>query len=200
MSWAAVVSGCSLAMNSFAMSICVGACTVGSPWRPTSRLGLACGTFQFFMPLLGWKLGMASARWFSFWDHWLAFGLLAFVGGGMVCDFLRGGEEECRDVTRSLRLLLTVALATSIDALAVGAGFGLTRLPVMPLAAVAGGVTAGACAAGTWLGRTAGAGLGRKMELLGGVLLILIGLNILATHLMEEWRMGTASILPPSLG
>lgn len=150
-------------MDAFALSVCVGACTAGNPWRPGARLGLACGAFQFLMPLLGWKLGMASARWFSFWDHWLAFGLLAFVGGGMVCDFLRG-EEECRDVTQSLRLLLAVALATSIDALAAGAGFG------------------------------------RKMELLGGVLLILIGLNILATHLMEEWRMGTASVLPPSLG
>lgn len=187
-------------MDAFAMSICVGACTVGNPWRPASRLGLSCGAFQFLMPLLGWKLGTASARWFSFWDHWLAFGLLAFVGGEMVYDFFRGGGEECCDVTQSLRLLLTVALATSIDALAVGAGFGLTRLPVMPLAIVAGGVTAGACAAGIWLGRTVGASFGRKMELLGGVLLILIGLDILATHLMEEWRMSTASALPPSLG
>ena len=191
MSWAAVVSGCSLAMDAFAMSICVGACTVGSPWRPASRLGLACGTFQFFMPLLGWKLGMASARWFSFWDHWLAFGLLAFVGGGMVCDFLRGGEEECRDVTRSLRLLLTVALATSIDAFVVGAGFALVKKPVLDLALLAGVFTALTCVLGVCIGRFVGCRFGRRVELIGGVLLILIGLNILLTHLVDhgglEW-------------
>lgn len=184
MNWEAVISGTSLAMDSVAMSACIGAAAHGSPWPAAWRLGLSCGLFQFLMPLAGWLLGDLSARWISALDHWVAFVLLAFVGGGMLRDFFFGGDKEPQDVTRSLGFLLTVALATSIDALTVGAGFGLAGLGVMELAVFAGVVTGLGSIAGAYLGRAIGAGFGRKMELVGGVLLILIGLNILVTHLM----------------
>ena len=157
----------------------------GAAWR----LALACGMFQFFMPLLGCLLGECSTRWFPMLDHWLAFGLLAFVGGNMVRGCFVEEEQRASGVADNLWLLFSVALATSIDALAVGAGFALAGLPVMELAVIAGIVTAAACAAGVYLGRFAGVRLGKKMELLGGALLILIGVEILITHLMDHGGM-----------
>ena len=98
-------------------------------------------------------------------------------------------EKETDGVAERLGLLLSVALATSIDALVVGAGFALAGLPVMELAIIAGVVTALACAVGVYLGRIAGARFGKKMELLGGALLILIGLEVLVSHLMDHGGM-----------
>ena len=121
-------------------------------------------------------------------DHWLAFGLLAFVGGNMVRGYFMEEEKNVSGVAERLGLLLSVALATSIDALVVGAGFALAGLPVMELAVIAGVVTAAACAAGVYLGRFAGAHFGKRMELLGGVLLILIGLEVLVSHLMDHGK------------
>ena len=190
MSWESTLSGCSLAMDAFAASLCIGASlpgrargrAPGAMWR----LGLACGAFQFFMPLLGQLLGELSTRWFPAVDHWLAFGLLAFVGGNMVRGYFRDGETEISGAADSLLLLLSLALATSIDALVVGASFALAGLPVVELAVTAGAATALACAAGVWLGRFAGVRLGRRMELLGGLLLIAIGLEVLVSHLMDH--------------
>ena len=193
MNWDSALSGCSLAMDAFAVSAAVGASlpenSRGRAFSAAWRLGLACGLFQFFMPLLGWLLGERSTRWFPMFDHWLAFGLLAFVGGNMVRGYFMEEEKNVSGVADRLGLLLSVALATSIDALVVGAGFALAGLPVMELAVIAGVVTALACAVGVYLGRIAGAHFGRRMELLGGALLILIGLEVLVSHLMDHGGM-----------
>ncbi len=149
-------------------------------------MGAACGLFQFFMPLGGWMMGGWSARLMAALDHWLAFGLLAFVGGGMIRSAFAPPEPCEGDATASAKALLSLALATSIDAFVVGAGFALVNKPVLPLALLAGAFTALACAAGIHLGRFVGCRFGKRVELIGGLLLILIGLNILVSHLLDH--------------
>ncbi len=190
--WESAVSGFSLAMDAFAVSVCMGACIPGRFGRASLRMGGACGLFQFLMPLGGWAAGEWSAGLMAALDHWLAFGLLAFVGGGMIRSALGPSNHPCEgDATASPRALFSLALATSIDAFVVGAGFALVKKPVLDLALLAGVFTALTCVLGVCIGRFVGCRFGRRVELIGGVLLILIGLNILLTHLMDhgglEW-------------
>ena len=186
MDWESAVSGFSLAMDAFAVSVCMGACIPGRFGRASLRMGGACGLFQFLMPLGGWAAGEWSAGLMAALDHWLA-----FVGGGMIRSAL-GPSNPCEgDATASPRALFSLALATSIDAFVVGAGFALVNKPVLTLALLAGVFTALTCVLGIYIGRFVGCRFGRRVELIGGVLLILIGLNILLTHLMDhgglEW-------------
>jgi putative Mn2+ efflux pump MntP len=178
-----VLSALSLSMDAFAVALCIGACVIGPTRGPAFRMGLACGAFQFFMPLIGRFLGAYCAGPVASFDHWIAFGLLAFVGGNMI----RGSfapPEECNtsDPTRSMALFY-LALATSIDALAVGAGFALVQKPVMWLSICAGLATALLCFGGVQAGRLLGCARGRHVERAGGVILFLIGFNILRAHL-----------------
>lgn len=186
MDWESAVSGVSLAMDAFAVSVCMGACIPNEMGRASLRMGAACGLFQFFMPLGGWMMGGWSARLMAALDHWLAFGLLAFVGGGMIRSAFAPPEPCEGDATASAKALISLALATSIDAFVVGAGFALVNKPVLPLALLAGAFTALACAAGIHLGRFVGCRFGKRVELIGGLLLILIGLNILVSHLLDH--------------
>ena len=111
-------------------------------------MGGACGLFQFLMPLGGWAAGEWSAGLMAALDHWLAFGLLAFVGGGMIRSAL-GPSNPCEgDVIVFSRALFSLALATSIDAFVVGAGFALVKKPVLDLALLAGFFTALTCVLG----------------------------------------------------
>ncbi|MDR1731814.1 MAG: manganese efflux pump MntP family protein [Synergistaceae bacterium] len=181
-----VLSAVSLSMDAFAAALCVGACTLEATRGTALRMGMACGIFQFFMPLGGWFLvvwctgSMASVEHF---DHWVAFVLLAFVGGNMIRGAFAPPEKcDTSDPTRSVTLLI-LALATSIDALVVGAGLSLVRKPVLFLAVCAGCITAVLCFAGVKVGRSVGTASGKRMEFVGGVLLVLIGFNILRTHL-----------------
>lgn len=181
----------------------MGACIFDRLRRVSLRMGIACGLFQFLMPLGGWTMGGWSARLMTSLDHWLAFGLLAVVGGGMVRSSFRPPEPCGEDAAASLGALFSLALATSVDAFVVGAGFALVDKPVLPLALLAGGVTALACVAGIHFGRLVGCRFGKRVELLGGTLLILIGLNILITHLLDhgglEWLRETATKNPPAV-
>lgn len=164
-------------MDAFAVSLCAGA-ELEDTERAGWRLPLVCGAFQFVMPLLGWLLGDWGSAWLPTLGRWAAFLLLALVGGDMIRNALMGAGKPQSPGT-SWRILLALALATSIDALVVGAGFALVRLPVMDLAVAAGLVTVPACALGVLLGRLLGARLGFWAELLGGAILIAMGLHIL---------------------
>lgn len=182
--WDSILSAASLAMDAFAVSLCIGAGAPGVGRLAGIRMGAACGLFQLFMPLLGWLVGEYAVGYIHAFDHWIAFGLLAFVGGNMVKGSM-GPAETCiyaSDPTKTWTLLY-LAVATSIDALAVGASFAITERPVCLLAASAGAITAGLCYAGLMLGGVVGCKAGKKVELAGGVILILIGLNILREHL-----------------
>lgn len=149
-------------------------------------MGAACGLFQFAMPVAGYLAGRTVISYIAAYDHWVAFVLLAAVGGNMIKESF-GDEEECAydtDPTKELTLL-TIAVATSIDALAVGASMAMADLPVMFLAVSAGVITAALCYIGMSVGDSLGKRLGRRTELAGGIVLIVIGLNIVREHMMS---------------
>ena len=181
--WESVLSALSLSMDAFAVALCLGASVIGADWKTALRMGVACGAFQFFMPLVGWLLGEYAIDYIESFDHWIAFALLAFVGGNMVRgSFAAPDACDTDDPTKS-RALLYLALATSIDALAVGASFAIVDKPVTLLAGCAGVATAALCFVGIFIGRFAGDRLGKRVELAGGLILFLIGGNILWSHL-----------------
>ena len=173
---AALLLALALAMDAFAVAL-----TQGARFRPGLGGGLAIaltfGVFQAIMPLIGWGIGAVAFAYVAAMDHWVAFGLLTFLGGRM----LIGGDEAVAEALTG-RALLIAGLATSIDALA--AGITLPTLSVAPLVAAAliGGVTFALSAAGVALGRRAGTRWGIWAERAGGVILIALGTRILAEH------------------
>ena len=172
----------SLAMDAFAVSLAAGTTGQACGFRPTFRLSFHFGLFQFLMPVLGWSLGVAIDTPIRSFDHWVAFGLLAFVGVRMIRAGLRADPETFRrDPTRSYTLVL-LSVATSIDALAVGLSLAMLRVNIWYPSVVIGVVTAALSAAGIRLGNRLGSRLGHRMEIAGGVILCLIGLRILASH------------------
>lgn len=181
--WESVFSALSLSMDAFAVALCVGGGAVGVTRGTALRMGAACGAFQFFMPFFGYFLGAWCADYIESFDHWVAFGLLALVGVGMIRSSFASSERETVDPTRSAGLFY-LALATSIDAMAVGAGFAMIQKPVFSLAVVAGIATAALCFGGVQIGRWAGCRIGKRFELIGGGVLLLIGFNILRLHLL----------------
>jgi len=149
------------------------------------RLAFFFGLFQAIMPLLGWLLGRTFVRFIEPFDHWVAFGLLAFVGGRMLWEFFHEKAESTKevDITRGLQLLV-LSIATSIDSLAAGLSFAFLDVNIV-LAIVTIGITAFIVTAiGVILGRKIGHFLGRWAELVGGLVLIGIGLRILIEHLV----------------
>ncbi|MFO6446192.1 manganese efflux pump MntP family protein [Erythrobacter sp. NE805] len=166
-------------MDAFAVAL-----TQGARFRPSVRGGIAIavtfGAFQAVMPLAGWAVGTVALAYVEAVDHWIAFGLLAFLGARMLTGHV-GDAEGTHALTG--RTLLVAGLATSIDALA--AGLTLPTLGVPPLLAVAliGGVTALMSGAGVVLGRRAGEHLGEWAERAGGLILIGLGVKILGQHL-----------------
>lgn len=181
-----ILAAGSLSMDALAASLGIGACLgAASCGRAAFRVAGACGGFQFVMPLAGWFLGSRFLAVISGYDHWVAFGLLVLVGVNMIRGSLAAEDPDCPAVDPSCgAALLTVALATSIDALAVGVSFAAVGAPVMVLASWAGLITALVCFIGVLAGFRAGQMLGKRMELAGGVVLCIIGANILRCHLM----------------
>lgn len=173
----------SLAMDAFAVSVSTGIAVPGFGPRQAGRIGAWCGFFQFAMPLIGWFLGSSVKTYIEFIDHWIAFGLLALIGGSMVREALSGGEEAA--VTDlSVKRLFLLALATSIDALAVGVTMAFMEVNILLSAAVIGAVAFVMAMVGGLLGHRLGQLFQKRATLLGGAVLILIGLKILAEHLL----------------
>lgn len=174
----ALLLALALAMDAFAVAL-----TQGARFRPRIAGGLAIaltfGLFQGVMPLIGWGIGAVAFKYVEAVDHWIAFGLLTFLGVRMLGGHV-GDEEAARALTG--RALLVAGVATSIDALA--AGITLPTLDIGPLiaAALIGGVTFLLSGAGVMLGRIAGDRWGQWAERAGGVILIALGCKILAEH------------------
>ncbi|MFH0846909.1 MAG: manganese efflux pump MntP family protein [Chloroflexota bacterium] len=147
------------------------------------RVSLAFGFFQFLMPVLGWLAGRTIVDIISAYDHWVAFLLLAIVGGRMVWESFHGDEAPGRggDISRGI-LLLTLAVATSIDALAVGLSLALLKLNILLASTIFGVVTFLVTGAAFLLGRRAGKLLGERSKLVGGLILIAIGIRIVLEH------------------
>lgn len=178
-----------LAMDAFAVSVGTGCSLRKVQPLQYARMALAFGLFQFFMPVLGWYLGLTVQDVIQAWDHWVAFALLAWIGGSMIrASFSHNtGDDSCPVLTQdptSGKPLLILAVATSIDALAVGLSFSLLNVPVWGPSAVIGVVCAILTLAGLYLGqRLAKAALfGSRAELLGGCVLVGIGIKILFEH------------------
>jgi len=181
-----LVIALALAVDAFAVALAAG---ITLPWvgrRHTFRLAWHFGLFQAGMNIIGWGAGLTVRAYIERFDHWLAFGLLAFVGGRMVVEALQLEEEskkDSRDPTRG-RTLVMLSLATSIDSLAVGLGFAVLKISVWFPALVIGVVASALTAAGLHLGRVVGSAsrLGAKVEVGGGLVLIAIGLRLLHEH------------------
>jgi putative Mn2+ efflux pump MntP len=178
----AVVIAFGLSADCFAVSLSVGASGKEFSWKSMLKLAGAFGLFQMGMPLLGWLIGQTVVELISSYDHWLAFALLGFVGVRMAWEFFKGeAESETVDINRWANLL-TLAVATSIDALAVGLSFAFLHINIWIAAAIIGVVAFSVSAFSYWLGRKVNAWIGRWALLLGAVILIVIGLRILITH------------------
>jgi len=175
-----------LAMDAFAVAIAAGIALGTVSGRQTFRLAFHFGLFQFLMPVIGYLAGMTVERYIRGYDHWLAFALLGYIGGKMVLEGIRGGEEEGnggKDPTRGMSLVL-LSVATSIDALAVGISLGVLHSEGIVYPGIVIGIVAAIfTAAGLHLGKRLGTVFGRRMEVVGGLVLIVIGLKILFDHL-----------------
>lgn len=174
----------SLAMDAFAVSVSTGIAIPGFGPKQAARIGAWCGFFQFAMPLAGWFLGSSVKTYIEAVDHWIAFGLLALIGGSMIHEALSGGEEDA--VTDlSVRRLFLLALATSIDALAVGVTFAFMEVNILLSSAVIGIVAFTLAMLGGLLGHRLGQLFQRRATLLGGLVLVGISIKILFEHLVS---------------
>lgn len=176
-----------LAMDAFAVAVATGMCLRQAQAAQTLRMAGAFGLFQALMPIAGWLLGLSVREYIEAYDHWAAFVLLAFVGGKMLWEGFSSKDDEdaCtpKDPTRGTQLLL-LAIATSIDALAVGLSFAVLGQSIWLPALVIGVVCFAITALGVKVGCMAGhvSALSRYAEILGGGVLIGIGVKILAEH------------------
>jgi putative Mn2+ efflux pump MntP len=173
-----------LAMDAFAVSLGAGTSGKACSFRPFFRLSFHFGLFQAGMTFLGWLAGSSIARWIEDFDHWVAFGLLVFVGGRMILSgFSKASERKDVDVSRG-GMLVMVSIATSIDALAVGLGLALVDVNIIEACLVIGIITLGLSVVGLLAGGALGEKFGKRMEILGGLILIGIGFRILISHLL----------------
>lgn len=177
--------GVGLSMDAFAASVCKGLQQARINWKQAFVTALSFGLFQAFMPIIGWVLGSSFAQLIEPVDHWIAFVLLAFVGGKMLWDaFHEEGEGcGCEPARFDLRELLMLSVATSIDALVVGITFSMAGISIWVAAPVIGLTTFALSLAGFAIGNRFGARYERPATILGGVALILLGLKILIEHL-----------------
>lgn len=170
-----------LAMDALAVAIATGIVLGRVSGRQTFRLSWHFGLFQFLMPVIGWLAGLSVEAYLSGYGPWLAFVLLGFIGGKMIREALRGPEDErtaASDPTRGISLVL-LSLATSVDALAAGLSLGVLRIRIWYPAVVIGIVAGVLTAIGMHVGAPLGNRFGRKIEVLGGLVLIGIGFKIL---------------------
>ena len=174
----------SMAMDAFAVCLGAGSQPQTSGPRSAFRLAFHFGLFQFIMPVLGWLAGTTIAHYISSFDHWIAFCLLAFVGGRMIWGGFHTEKEENKiDPSRGWTLLL-LSIAVSIDALAVGLSLGLIGVSVWYPAFVIGVVTGLLSLVGLRIGNRLGEKFGKTMEIIGGLVLLGIGVRILVAHLL----------------
>ncbi|MBT7580297.1 MAG: manganese efflux pump [Candidatus Marinimicrobia bacterium] len=172
-----------LAMDASAVSMTAAAAGYAQHVRQVFRLAFHFGLFQGVMPLIGWLLGSTVVSYIEKWDHLIAFGLLAVVGGRMVVSWFDKTEETIRrDPTRGWTLI-TLSIATSIDALAVGLSFSFLDVSIWLPCLLIGLITFVLSILATQLGKVAGKLIGKGVEVFGGLILLGIGLRILYTHI-----------------
>lgn len=169
-------------MDAFAVSLAAGVQLCRPSLKAVSRLALSFGFFQFLMPVLGWVAGRGLSQWVQAFDHWVAFGLLAFIGSKMIWESMRRGSEPGKDPTRGWTLFI-LSIATSIDALAVGLSFAFLDVSVWLPSIIIGLVAMVLSAVGALFGCRLGRRFGVWAERFGGLVLIGIGIKIVVDHL-----------------
>lgn len=172
-----------LSMDAFAVSVCKGLATPRVTLRHMLIAGLWFGGFQALMPLVGYFLGSTFKEYIEAYDHWIAFVLLAFIGFNMIREAIRGGEEQS-DASFDIKTMFLMAVATSIDALAVGVTFALLpEVNIFAAVSSIGLITFSFSVIGVKIGNLFGAKYKSRAELAGGILLALMGAKILLEHL-----------------
>ena len=171
-----------LSMDAFAVAVCKGLALRKVRPAQMALVGLWFGGFQALMPVIGYLIGVQFSAYITAIDHWIAFALLALIGGNMVKEAVSNEDEEA-DASLSFKKMLPLAVATSIDALAVGVSFAFLNVQIVPAAGSIGAVTFVLSAVGVKVGSLFGAKYKSRAELVGGVILILLGLKILLEHL-----------------
>lgn len=183
--WELFLTTVGLSMDAFAVSMCKGLRMRAVNWKYAVVIGLFFGGFQAAMPLVGWVVGKQFERYITAVDHWVVFALLAFIGGKMIVEALRGeAEGDCGALGLDLKELTVLAFATSVDALAVGISFAFLQVDIAPAVATIGLVTFALSIVGVAVGCKFGAKFQKQANLLGGVILVLIGVKILLEHLL----------------
>ena len=180
--WEIVLIALGVSMDAFAVSICKGLSCKEKPLKT----GLVCGSwfgfFQFLMPVIGYFVGTLFAGFIESFDHWVAFALLAIIGGNMLKEAFSKEQEEVSNELSFLKMLV-FAIATSVDALAVGVTFAVLKVNIWVCATIIGIFTFVCSFIGSFIGRKCGEKLKNKAEIFGGIILILLGIKILIEHL-----------------
>ena len=178
--------GVGLSMDAFAVSICKGLGMNKINKKQAFTIGLYFGGFQALMPLIGWFLGIRFQQYITSIDHWIAFILLVCIGGKMVVEAVRDKHDEViekKDQPLNHKEMFLLAVATSIDALAVGITFAFLATPIIEAIVIIGCTTFVLSIVGVIVGNFFGTRYKKKAEIIGGIILILIGLKILLEHL-----------------
>lgn len=182
-----ILIGVVLAMDAFAVSMCRGLSMRKIDYKQATVIALTFGVFQAIMPILGWLAGTQFEKFIERVDHWLAFGLLLLIGGKMIYDGLRKKKDEdatLLDNVLNFKELILMAIATSIDALAVGITFAIVDgLSIWWSVLIIGLITFALCFAGVIIGHKFGNRFEKQATLIGGIVLVLIGVKILLEHL-----------------
>ena len=171
-----------LSMDAFAVSVCKGLAMEKAPLKKAATAGIWFGSFQALMPLGGYLLGSRFEKYITHIDHWIAFLLLALIGGNMIIESFSKNEQETSS-TMYFKEMFLLAVATSIDALAVGITFAFLRVDILPAVCFIGITTFILSVVGVKVGNIFGSRYKSKAELAGGILLVLMGLKILLEHL-----------------
>lgn len=171
-----------LSMDAFSVSICKGLTTKEFSWRMALVCGLWFGLFQALMPIIGYFLGAQFQEMIEAYDHWIAFGLLFLIGANMIREAIWGKEEE-QDGSLGFKTMILLAIATSIDALAVGVSFACIQVKLWSSVLIIGITTFLFSVLGVKIGNVFGSKYEKSANIVGGIILIFIGLKILMEHL-----------------
>jgi len=174
-----------LSADCFVVALSGGISKIDHSWSRILRVSFSFGLFQALMPVLGWLAGRTVVEFIADYDHWVAFAMLAIVGGRMLWGAFRSKHSQRKevDITKGL-LLITLSIATSIDALAVGLSFAFLNVNIALASPTIGAVAFVVTITGFKLGRRAGQLIGKRAEAIGGIILLAIGLRILLSHVL----------------
>ncbi|EFE55699.1 hypothetical protein PROVRETT_05540 [Providencia rettgeri DSM 1131] len=183
--YATLILALALSMDAFAVAICKGAVLHKPRFREILRTGFIFGFIEAITPIIGWGIGILASQYVIRWDHWIAFGLLFVLGARMIWQSIKTKDEECcsKPSSHSSTSLIFSAIATSLDAMAIGLGLAFLQVDIVHTAMTIGLMTMIMATIGMMIGRYVGPLLGKKAEIIGGLVLIGIGFNILFEHL-----------------